>query len=78
MSGLIDYQATCSKINRACTWVSPHATPRESTEAMVRNIGRELAEIEQAIGHCRGDRVAEPRRPRSSGLLHGQPHHPQP
>jgi len=39
----------------------PHATPRESTEAMVRNIGRELAEIEQAIGHCRGDRVAEPR-----------------
>ena len=39
----------------------PHATPRESTEAMVRNIGRELAEIEQAIDHCRGDRVAEPR-----------------
>jgi hypothetical protein len=39
----------------------PHATPRESTEAMVRNICRELAEIEQAIDHCRGDRVAEPR-----------------
>ena len=39
----------------------PHATPRESTEAMVRNIGRELAEIEQALDHCRGDRVAEPR-----------------
>ena len=39
----------------------PRATPRESTEAMVRNIGRELAEIEQAIGRCRGDRVAEPR-----------------
>ena len=39
----------------------PHASPRESTEAMVRNIGRELAEIEQAIDHCRGDRVAEPR-----------------
>ena len=77
MSGLIDYRATCSKINRACTWVSLHATPRESTEAMVRNIGRELAEIEQAIEHCRGDRVAEPR-PRSSGLLHGQPHQPQP
>jgi hypothetical protein len=55
----------------------PHATPRESTEAMVRNIGRELAEIEQAIDHCRGDRVAEPR-PRSSGLPYGQPHHPQP
>mgnify|MGYP006879146690 FL=1 len=36
-------------------------SPRESTEAMVRNIARELAEIEQAISHCRGDRVAEPR-----------------
>ncbi|WP_411877227.1 hypothetical protein [Vulcanococcus limneticus] len=36
-------------------------TPRESTEAMVRKIGRELVEIEQAIGRCRGDRVAEPR-----------------
>jgi len=24
----------------------PHETPRESTKAMVRNIGRELAEIE--------------------------------
>ena len=35
--------------------------PRESTEAMVRNIARELAEIEQAISRCRGDRVAEPR-----------------
>jgi hypothetical protein len=55
----------------------PHASPRESTEAMVRNIGRVLAEIEQAIDHCKGDRVAEPR-PRSSGLLHGQPHQPQP
>jgi hypothetical protein len=40
---------------------TPRTTPRESTEAMVRNIGRELAEIEQAIGRCRGDRVAEPR-----------------
>lgn len=39
----------------------PRPTPRESTEAMVRTIGRELAEIEQAIGRCRGDRVAEPR-----------------
>ena len=36
-------------------------TPRETTEAMVRNIGRELAEIEQAIGRCRGDHEAEPR-----------------
>jgi len=39
----------------------PHATPRESTEAMVRNICRELVDIEQAIGRCRGDRMAEPR-----------------
>ena len=38
----------------------PRPTPRETTEAMVRNIGRELAEIEQAIGRCRGDAVAEP------------------
>ena len=39
----------------------PVPTPRETTEAMVHNIGRELAEIEQRISHCRGDRVAEPR-----------------
>jgi len=36
-------------------------SPRETTEAMVRNIARELGEIEQAISRCRGDRVAEPR-----------------
>jgi hypothetical protein len=36
----------------------PRPTPRESTEAMVRNIGRELVEIEQAIGRSRGDLVA--------------------
>ena len=36
-------------------------SPRETTEAMVHNIARELAEIEQAIRRCRGDRVAEPR-----------------
>ena len=36
-------------------------SPRETTEAMVRHIAGELAEIEQAISHCRGDRVAEPR-----------------
>ena len=39
----------------------PRPTPRESTEAMVRNIGRELAEIELAMKHCRGDLVAEPK-----------------
>lgn len=39
----------------------PRPTPRETTEAMVRNIGRELAEIEQRISRCRDDRVAEPR-----------------
>ena len=36
-------------------------SPRETTEAMVRNIARELAEIEQAISRCNGDRIAEPR-----------------
>jgi hypothetical protein len=41
--------------------ITPRSTPRESTEAMVRNIGRELAEIEQVISRCRGDRVAEAR-----------------
>lgn len=39
----------------------PQPTPRESTEAMVRNIDRELAEIEQAIRQSRGDLVAEPK-----------------
>ena len=40
----------------------PHRpTPRETTEAMVSNISRELAEINQAMDRCRGDRVAEPR-----------------
>jgi hypothetical protein len=39
----------------------PKPTPRENTEAMVRNIGRELAEIQQAISGCRGDHEAEPR-----------------
>lgn len=38
----------------------PRPTPRETTEVMVRNIGRELAEIKQAMGQCRGDAVAEP------------------
>ena len=39
----------------------PRPRPRETTEAMVANIGRELAEIERAISRCRGDAVAEPR-----------------
>jgi len=39
----------------------PRPTPRETTEAMVRNIGRELVEIEQAISCCRGNRVEEAR-----------------
>jgi hypothetical protein len=37
------------------------STPPETTAAMVANIGRELAVIEQALGRCRGDREAEPR-----------------
>ena len=40
---------------------TPRQTPRESTEAMVRNIGRELTEIEQAMRQCRDDLVAEPK-----------------
>ena len=36
-------------------------TPRKSTETMVHNIGRELAEIKQAMGSCCGDAVAEPK-----------------
>ena len=28
---------------------------------MVRNIGRELAEIEQTMRQCRGDLIAEPK-----------------
>ena len=36
-------------------------TPRETTEVMVRNIGRELAEIEQKMARCRGDALVEPR-----------------
>ena len=39
----------------------PRPTPRETTEAMVRNIGRELGEIERGMDRCRGDAVAEPR-----------------
>ena len=38
----------------------PQPTPRETTEAMVRNIDRELAEIERAMQRCRGDLIAEP------------------
>lgn len=34
-------------------------SPRESTEAMVRNIERELLEIRQALARCRVDRQAE-------------------
>jgi hypothetical protein len=39
----------------------PRPTPRETTEAMVHNISRELAEIQQAISRSRGDLVAEPK-----------------
>ena len=39
----------------------PRPTSRESTEAMVLNIGRELTEIEQAMRQCRGDLIAEPK-----------------
>ena len=35
--------------------------PRESTEAMVRNIGRELGEIARAIDLYRCEALAEPK-----------------
>jgi hypothetical protein len=34
---------------------------RETTDAMVRNIGREVRELRVALGECRGDLVAEPK-----------------
>ena len=34
---------------------------RETTEAMVRNIGREVHELRAALVECRGDLVAEPK-----------------
>lgn len=37
----------------------PHETPREGTEGMVRNIGRELAEIEQALHPRHADPCAD-------------------
>lgn len=39
----------------------PRPAPRESTAAMVRHIGRELAAIQKAIRRCRGDAQAEAR-----------------
>ena len=34
---------------------------RETTEAMVRNIGREVHELRAALAECRSDLVAEPK-----------------
>lgn len=34
---------------------------RETTEAMVRNIGREVRELRAALADCRGDLVEEPK-----------------
>jgi hypothetical protein len=34
---------------------------RETTEAMVRNIAREVRELRAALADCRGDLVAEPK-----------------
>ena len=39
----------------------PRSTSRETTAAMVANIGRELDGIEREMERCRGDREAEPR-----------------
>jgi len=49
----------CSRMELMQTPSRP--TPRETTEAMARNIARELTEIEQAMARCRGDAVAEAR-----------------
>ena len=34
---------------------------RETTEAMVRNIGREVRELRAVLAECRGDVEAEPK-----------------
>jgi hypothetical protein len=39
----------------------PRPTPRESTEAMVRNIDREVHELRAALAQSRGDRMVEPK-----------------
>ena len=39
----------------------PGSMRRETTEAMVRNIGREVRELRAALADCRGDLVAEPK-----------------
>ncbi len=39
----------------------PRPSPRESTEAIVRHIVRELADIQEAIRRCHGDAEAEAR-----------------
>jgi len=41
--------------------IPPRPTARETTEAMVRNICRELSEIERAMERCRGEASAEPK-----------------
>ena len=39
----------------------PRPMPRETTEAMVRNIGREARELRAALAACHGECVAEPK-----------------
>lgn len=39
----------------------PRPTPRETTEAMVRNICQEISEVARAMDRCRGEALAEPR-----------------
>jgi hypothetical protein len=41
--------------------IPPRSTPRETTEAMVRNIDREVRELRAALAESRGDLVAEPK-----------------
>jgi len=41
--------------------IPPRSTPRETTEAMVRNIGQEVRELRAVLSDCRGELVAEPK-----------------
>jgi hypothetical protein len=41
--------------------IPPRSSPRETTEAMVRNIGQEVRELRAVLADCRGGLVAEPK-----------------
>jgi hypothetical protein len=41
--------------------IPPRSTPRETAEAMVRNISREVRELRAALADCRGELGTEPK-----------------